>query len=66
MTGFCPPLGANGCQKLTFWVPKELQKVTKNGLFAKVGDVDFGTGKYHTILKVGPLKKAQKNMHKCV
>ena len=32
MTGFSLPLGANGCQKLAFWVPKGIQKVTKNAL----------------------------------
>ena len=41
LTGFNAPLGANGCQKLAFWVPKGVQKVTKNGLFAKVGKVDL-------------------------
>ena len=41
MTGFSVPLGANGCQKLAFGVPKGVQKVTKNGLFAKVGKVDL-------------------------
>ena len=41
MTGFSLPLGANGCQKLAFGVPKGVQKVTKNELFAKVGKVDL-------------------------
>ena len=59
MTGFSPPLGANGCQKLAFWVPKGDQKVTKNGLFAKVGKVDLDK---NTILFLGsdPSKKHQK------
>ena len=41
MPGFSVPLGANECQKLAFWVPKGVQKVTKNGLFTKVGKVDL-------------------------
>ena len=41
MSGFSLPLSANGCQKLAFWMPKGVQKVTKNGLFAKVGEVDL-------------------------
>ena len=37
----CVPLGANGCQKRAFWVPKGVQKVTKILLFAKLGKVDL-------------------------
>ena len=54
---FCPICAPTGAPKEHFGCQKATKKSKKGGLWEKLAKLIW-TGKYHTILKVGPFKKA--------
>ena len=61
---FCPICAPTGAPKEHFGCQKATKKSKKGGLLEKLAKLIW-TGKYHTILKVGPFKKAVATLLKC-
>jgi len=62
---FCPICAPTGAPKEHFGCQKATTKCTKCGLFEKTAKLIWN-GKYHTILKVGPINKAVVTVSECV
>jgi hypothetical protein len=62
---FGPICAATGAPKDHFGCQKATKKCKKGGLLEKLAKLIW-IGKYHTILRVGALKKAVRTVSKCV